>query len=153
MANKNQGFTLIEVMLVVVILSILAAIAVPSLAASADFAREKADITTGREVKAALDRFQIEKGIYPRTGEISTLDGKITGDGFIPDYIKRLDTTITQQITEEANKGFGIAEIGPGQSFPEPSNLIMIYLTNDGSEAEVRVYNKSLTEVLWSSEQ
>lgn len=152
MSNKSRGFTLIEVMLVVVILSILAAIAVPRLSASADVAREKADITTGREVKAALDRFQIEKGIYPRIGEISTLNGKITGGGFVPEYIKRLDTTTTQQITEEVNKGFGIAEIGQGQSFPEPINLIMIFLTNDGSEAEVRVYNKTLAEVLWSSE-
>jgi len=152
MSNRGYGFTLIEVMLVVVILSVLAAIAVPRLAASADVAREKADIITGREVKAALDRFQIEKGIYPRIGEISTLNGKITGEGFIPDYIKILDSTITQQITEEANKGFGIAEIDQGESFPEPTNLIMIFLTTDGTAAEVRVYNKSLTEILWSSD-
>ncbi len=152
MINKSRGFTLIEVMLVVVILSILAAIAVPRLTASADIAREKADITTGREVKAALDRFQIEKGLYPRIGEISTSNGEVTGQGFVPEYIKRLDPTITQQITEEVNKGFGIVEMGQEQSFPEPSNLIMIFLTNDGSEAEVRVYNKSLAEILWSSE-
>ncbi len=152
MSNKYCGFTLIEVMLVVVILSVLAAIAVPSLTASADVAREKADITTGRVVKAALDRYEIEKGIYPQIGEINTVNGKITGEGFIPKYIKKLDPTITQQITEEINKGFGIAEILQGQSFPEPTNLVMIFLTSDGSEAEVRVYNKSLTDVLWSSE-
>ncbi|KUO58798.1 MAG: N-terminal cleavage protein [Gracilibacter sp. BRH_c7a] len=152
MSNRGYGFTLIEVMLVVVILSVLAAIAVPRLAASADVAREKADITTGREVKAALDRYQIEKGTYPEIEEISPSNGEITGEGFIPDYIKILDSTITQQITEEANKGFGIAEIDQGESFPEPTNLIMIFLTTDGTAAEVRVYNKSLTEILWSSD-
>lgn len=150
--QKCRGFTLIEVMLVVIILSILVAIAVPRLTASADIAREKADITSGREVKAALDRFQIEKGSYPRVGEISSASGKVTGDSFIPAYIKRLDASTTQQVSSEESKGFGVARIGVGQNYPEPVNLIMIYLTDDGTAAEVRVYNKSLTEVLWSSD-
>lgn len=149
--QKNEGFTLIEVMLVVIILSVLAAIAVPRLTVSADIAREKADITTGREVKAALDRFQIEKGIYPRIGEISSANGTITGDGFIPDYIKKLDRSTTQQITAETYKGFGIAKIDGGHIYT-PVNLIMIYLTDEGNLAEVRVYNKTLTDILWSSD-
>ena len=152
MTRRDFGFTLMEVMLVVIILSVLAAVAIPRLTASSDTAREKADITSGREVKAALDRYQIEKGLYPRIGEINAVDGKITGDGFIPDYIKRLDPSVTQQITEEGYKGFGIAEIGQGQNYPEPEKLIMIYLASDGSQAEVKVYNKSLSEVLWSSD-
>lgn len=152
MIRREHGFTLIEVMLVVIILSILTAVALPRLTASADTAREKADITSGREVKAALDRYQIEKGLYPRIGEISAVDGKITGDGFVPDYIKRLDPSVTQQITEERYQGFGIAEIAQGQVLREPEKIIMIYLAGDGSQAEVRVYDKSLSKILWSSE-
>lgn len=151
MIKKIGGFTLLEVMLVVIILSMLAMIAVPTLTASAGMAREKADIITGREVKTALDRYQIEKGIYPRVGDITAQNGTVTGAGFIPDYIKKLDSSVTQQITEPNRRGFGIEETEPGGPYPPPQNLIMIYLTRDGSEAEVGVFNSTLTELLWSS--
>lgn len=149
--KREQGFTLLEVMLVVVILAMLAAIAVPRLTASADTARQKVDITTGREVKSALDRYQVENGFYPRTSDLTAVDGKITGISFIPQYINKLDTLVTQQSAAEGKKGFGIAEIGEGGSYPNPQNLIMLYLTSDGSKAEVRVYDKTLSSILWSS--
>jgi len=149
--SRERGFTLLEIMLVVVILSILAAIAVPRLAATSDSAREKADITTGREVKSALDRYQIENGSYPRLNELRAVNGEVKGTQFIPGYIKRLDATVTQQNASQDKKGFGITESVEGNNYSEPPNLIMIYLSTDGSAAEVEVYNKSLTTVLWSS--
>lgn len=149
--KKNCGFTLMEVMLVVIIIAMLAAVAVPRLTTSAELARQKADITTGREVKVALDRYYVEKGVYPKIGELTAVNGKITGEEFIPQYISKLDSTVTQQTAEESRKGFGIAELGERRSYPEPANLIMLYLTRDGSAAEVRVYNKDLSQIIWSS--
>lgn len=149
--HKEKGFTLLEVMLVVVILSMLAAVAIPRLTISSEAAREKVDITTGREVKAALDRYQIENGTYPQLGKLRAENGEITGLGFIPEYFRKLDFKVTQQTAPDNQKGFGIAEIGQGNNYPDPQNLIMIYLTTDGSAAEVKVFNKTLSEVLWSS--
>lgn len=140
-----------EVMLVIVILSILAAVAIPRLTASSEAAREQADIITGREVKSALDRYQIEKGIYPCYGELKAENGKVTGHGFIPEYFKSLDPGVTQQNISEERSGFGIAEIGQGNYCPDPQNLIMIYLTIDGSAAEVKIFDRTLSKVLWSS--
>lgn len=152
MRNKRKnGFTLLEVMLVVVILAMLAAVAVPRLTASSEAAREKADITTGREVKSALDRYQVEKGLYPCLAELRAGDGEVTGPGFIPEYFKKLDSTVTQQTAPVDKKGFGIARIGQGNVYPDPQKLIMIYLTADGAAAEVKVFDKTLTKVLWSS--
>lgn len=150
--EKNHGFTLLEIMLVVVIISMLAAIAVPRLAASAETAREKADITTAREVKSALDRYQVENGTYPLAGELHAVNGEISGSLFIPAYIRKLDPTVTQQYAEEKKKGFGIAVLDSADgNDPESQNLIMIYLSVDGSFAEVKVYDRTLTKVLWSS--
>lgn len=152
MKNKREkGFTLLEVMLVVVILSMLAAVAVPRLTASSDVAREKADITTGREVKSALDRYQIENGVFPSLGELIAENGKVEGRGFIPEYIARLDRSVTQQNALDSEKGFGIKELGIENNDSDPQNLIMIYLTSDGFGAEVKVYDKTLKTVLWSS--
>ncbi len=149
---RQKGFTLIEIMLVIVIITILAAVALPRFAGSSDKARENADIITGTEVKAALDRYQIENGVYPSLGELSAAGGKVTGEKFIPAYIKRLDHTVTQQAAEQDKKGFGIAALTGGTDYPQPTNLIMIYLTSDGSDAEVKVFDKKFSRVLWGSE-
>jgi general secretion pathway protein G len=149
--RKDSGFTLLEIMLVVVIIAMLAAIAVPRLAVSADTAREKADITTGREVKSALDRYQVDNGIYPKKGELQETGGSISGSLLIPAYIRKLDAQTTQQSAPENRKGFGLAEIRSLTDNPEPTRLIMILLTGDGSLAEVKGYDKTLTKVLWSS--
>lgn len=151
---KEEGFTLIEVLMVVVILSVLAAIAIPKLSSSSVMARKNADIATAHQVKAALDRYQAENGIYLKESEISATDGTVSASKFIPKYVAKLDSTTTQQKTEDTQKGFGVvATLGTDGLIPAttPTHLIMIYLSNDGSGAEVRAYDGTLTQPIWSS--
>jgi len=64
---KPNGFTLIEVLVVVVILSILAAIIVPQIMDRPDQARvvaAKADI---RALEGALKLYRLDNGVYPST--------------------------------------------------------------------------------------
>ncbi len=66
---KNQGFTLIEVMVVVVILGILAAIIVPKIMSRPEQARivkVKQDILA---IQSALDLYKLDNGIYPTTDQ------------------------------------------------------------------------------------
>lgn len=153
--KRDNGFTLLEVMAVIIIIGGLAAIAIPRLASSTVSARQKADVATAHEVKSALDRFQVENGAYPIKGTDLTIeDGQVSGTGFIPKYISKLDKSTTQQSVPEANKGFGVATLGENYSIPNPdsvTNLIMIYLSTDGLAAEVRAYDEGLKNVLWSS--
>ncbi|MEA4900468.1 type II secretion system protein [Desulfitobacterium sp.] len=151
---KQQGFTLVEVLMVVVIISVLAMIAIPKISSSSEGARKNADIATAHQVKTALDRYQVENGIYPIAKEFSASNGTVTAAKFIPKYITKLDARTTQQETDDAQKGFGVAALGKDGLIPAsstPSNLIMIYLSADGSGAEVRAYNSKLDEVLWTS--
>lgn len=63
--RKNSGFTLIEVMVVVVILGILAAIIVPKIMSRPEQARMvkvKQDIMA---IQSALDLYKLDNGIYP----------------------------------------------------------------------------------------
>lgn len=67
--RPQSGFTLIEVMVVVVILAILATIVVPRIMDRPDQARvikAKQDI---RAVEAALDLYRLDKFRYPSTDE------------------------------------------------------------------------------------
>jgi len=55
-ADRQQGFTLIEIIIVVVILGILAAIALPRLTSSIDNARAAEAFSVGSTINKAFDR-------------------------------------------------------------------------------------------------
>jgi len=66
--RQNQcGFTLIEIMVVVVILGILAAIVVPRLLDEPEKARRTSAATQIRSFEEALGIFKLENGFYPST--------------------------------------------------------------------------------------
>jgi len=67
MLIKSRGFTLVEVMVVVVILGILAAIVVPKIMSRPEQARivkAKQDILA---IQSALDLYKLDNGTYPTT--------------------------------------------------------------------------------------
>ncbi|MEA3362897.1 MAG: type II secretion system major pseudopilin GspG [Thermodesulfobacteriota bacterium] len=65
--QNQRGFTLIEIMVVVVILGILAAIVVPRLLDEPEKARRTSAATQIRSFEEALGIFKLENGFYPST--------------------------------------------------------------------------------------
>ena len=66
MKNPEKGFTLIEILLVVIIIGILVSLVAPRLAGRSEEARKqaaKADIDGG--ISLALDMYEIDNGKYP----------------------------------------------------------------------------------------
>ena len=66
MLKRNSGFTLIEILIVVIILGILASLVVPRLAGRTEEARReaaRADIEGG--IALALDLYEADNGRYP----------------------------------------------------------------------------------------
>ena len=67
--NKERGFTLIEVMVVVVILGILAAILVPKVMDRPDQARKTKARQDIRALEAALNLYKLDNFVYPTTDQ------------------------------------------------------------------------------------
>jgi len=64
---NRRGFTLIEIMVVVVILGILAAIIIPRISDRPEQARRTKATMDIRSIETALSLFQMDNGFYPST--------------------------------------------------------------------------------------
>ena len=64
-AQSRAGFSLMELLAVVTILGIIAAIIVPRVAISSDTAKAKVNSHNKATINAAVERWYIEKGTWP----------------------------------------------------------------------------------------
>jgi general secretion pathway protein G len=68
-AQAQRGFTLIEVMVVIVILGVLAAIIVPNVMGKVDSSKIKSTKISMQTIAHELDAFKLDNGRYPTTQE------------------------------------------------------------------------------------
>ncbi|MFZ0890494.1 MAG: type II secretion system major pseudopilin GspG [Candidatus Binataceae bacterium] len=67
--NNQAGFTLIEIMVVILILGLLATIVVQSLRGATDKAKRTKALADIHEIQTALDRYYLDNGFYPTTDQ------------------------------------------------------------------------------------
>lgn len=67
--RSQQGFTLIEVMVVIVILGILSALVVPNILGRAGDARVQAAKSEIAAISQALDMYKLDNSVYPTTDQ------------------------------------------------------------------------------------
>ena len=83
--RNSQGFTLLEVMIVVTILGIIAAIAMPSLIDALDRGHQTSTMADLRTIGGALERYAYDHHRYPVADELKELKGEL-----VPKYVKKL---------------------------------------------------------------
>ena len=122
--HKQQGFTLIELMIVVAIIGILAAIAIPAYQDYTQRAQISDAFTVVSGAKTAIAEFAQTNGSYPVTADIAALDLDIDADA--GKYAKSLKVTTGTGVVVITMKGAG--DVGASiadktVTFTPPANL------------------------------
>jgi len=86
---NKKGFTLIELLIVVAIIGIIAAIAIPNLLVALQKGKQKATMGDMKSVGTALEIYITDNSMVPNA-ELSALN---TAPYFVPFYIKVMPTT------------------------------------------------------------
>src|ERR1700679_3501039 len=63
MNKQNRGFTLVEIMIVVVIIGLLASMAIPAFQKVRTNSQDKAVLNNARQLSAASDQYYLENGV------------------------------------------------------------------------------------------
>jgi type II secretion system protein G len=77
MRRKDKGFTLIELLIVVAIIGIIAAIAIPNLLNAIDRGKQKRTMADLRSVGTAIESYSIDNNFYPVAGDVAALAGSV----------------------------------------------------------------------------
>src|SRR2546428_13479279 len=79
MRLNRSGFTLIELLIVVAIIGIIAAIAIPNLLNAIDRGKQKRTMADIRSVGTAVEEYVLDNNFYPIQGTQGNLNPTISG--------------------------------------------------------------------------
>ena len=101
--TSSQGFTLVEIMNVVVIIGLLAAMAIPAFQKVRTSSQDKAVLNNARQMAAAADQYFLENGVSTVT------QGNLVGAS---NYVKALNLVGNETYPASYTQGVTITVLG-----------------------------------------
>jgi len=128
LSKKNQGFTLVELLVVVVILGILALILLSKAPSMIDKTKEAKTKDALRDLKVQIKRYSAENGgIYPIalddvTGRHHPNDPGLVLSAFIPHYMDKMPKASLRGGARHTNETL-VGTISTGDRLMEPTDI------------------------------
>jgi general secretion pathway protein G len=121
--RNQKGFTLIELLIVVAIIGIIAAIAIPNLLNAIDRGKQKRTMADIRSIGTAVESYAVDNNFYPKVNSYTAVEPFIepiyiktapTADGWNKAWVFAGDTTngVTYTLTSLAKDGIASAVTG-----------------------------------------
>jgi type IV pilus assembly protein PilA len=101
--QSTKGFTLVEIMIVVVIIGLLAAMAIPAFQKVRQSSQDKAVLNNARQLSAAADQYFLENGVSTVTR------GSLVGSS---NYVKSLNLVANETYPDSFTQGVTITVNG-----------------------------------------
>ena len=102
-SNSTKGFTLVEIMIVVVIIGLLAAMAIPAFQKVRQSSQDKAVLNNARQLSAASDQYFLENGVS------SVASADLVG---ATNYVKAVNTVASETYPTGSTQGITITISG-----------------------------------------
>ena len=123
MKRTQKGFTLVEIMIVVVIIGLLAAMAIPAFQKVRQSSVEKTLLNDAKQVAGAANQYLMEYGVSEVTFDYTSATGVVAPTSPLYVYVKKVsknnvlpakwDTTTTQYTVSNAALNPSSINIGP----------------------------------------
>jgi type II secretion system protein G len=81
--RNSKGFTLIELLIVVAIIGIIAAIAIPNLLNAIDRGKQKRTMADMRSIGTAMESYAIDANVYPTAASAAVLSPLLVNGAYI----------------------------------------------------------------------
>ena len=103
MNKSTKGFTLVEIMIVVVIIGLLAAMAIPAFQKVRQSSQDKTVLNNARQLAAAADQYFLENGVS------SVSQGNLVG---ATNYVKALNLVANETYPSGFTQGVTVSILG-----------------------------------------
>ncbi len=109
--RKERGFTLIELLIVVAIIGIIAAIAIPNLLNAIDRGKQKRTMADMRSIGTAVESYAVDNNFYPKNMAGAGCGAACVSAFVAPIYIKTVPTT------DGWNNAWQVASLATGAQY------------------------------------
>ena len=103
--RKNSGFTLVEIMIVVVIIGLLAAMAIPAFQKVRANSQDKAVTNNLRQLSSGADQYYLENGV-------TTVASNDLVGTFSTQYVKVISTVAKETYSTNLTQGQPVTALG-----------------------------------------